>query len=65
MACGGGGRGFDVRRHGRVGYVGAVLKAAATARNVLASGQADAKATRMQGQYDNKSANVGFPSHRL
>lgn len=39
---------WGVRRRGHAGYVGAGLKAAATFWNVLASGQAEAKAMRMR-----------------
>jgi len=48
MACGVDGRGSGVRRHGRFGYVGAGLSAVAMVLKTVASGQADAKATRMR-----------------
>jgi len=48
MACEVAGDGADVQRQGRVDYVGAGLSAATTALKVLASGQAEAKATLMR-----------------
>ena len=42
------GRGFGVQRHGRADYVGAALSPVAMVRNKAASGQAEAKATRMR-----------------
>jgi len=47
-ACEVDGLGTGVRRHDRAGYVGAGLSAVAMIRKTAASGQAEAKATRMR-----------------